>query len=107
VRAREVILGGIPAGAVRVLADELHVPGRAAEQGDGVPGGQSEDVGTGDMPPVGVRVLEVGLDLIDHVEAAERVVGFGRSASFSLSPKGVASSRRTQLLERISWNKLK
>ena len=74
-RAREVILGGIPAGAVRVLAAELHVPGRAAEQGDGVPGGQGEDVGAGDGGRAGV--LEVGLDLVDDVEATERVVGLG------------------------------
>jgi len=75
VRAREVILGGIPVGAARVLAAELHVPGRAAEQGDGVPGGQSEDVGAGDGGRAGV--LEVGLDLLDDVEAAEGVVGLG------------------------------
>ena len=75
-RAGEVLLfGGMLVGAARVLAAELHVPGRAAEQGDGVPGGQGEDVGAGDGGRAGV--LEVGLDLVDDVEAAERVVGLG------------------------------
>jgi hypothetical protein len=75
VRAGEVILRGISVGAARVLAAELHVPRRAAKQGDGVPGGQSEDVGTRDGGRAGV--LEVGLDLVDDVEAAKRVVGLG------------------------------
>jgi hypothetical protein len=32
VRGREVVRGGVPVGAARVLAAELHVPCRAAEQ---------------------------------------------------------------------------
>jgi len=76
VRGWETVLGGGPVGAARVPAAELHFPRRAPEQRDGVAGGEREDVGAGDRGRAGM--LDVGLDLVDHVEAPERVgVGLG------------------------------
>ena len=40
--------------------------------GDGVPGGEHEDVGAGD--DAGARLLDEGLDTVHEVEAAQREV---------------------------------
>ena len=44
-------------------------------QGDGVPGGDGEDVGTGDG--AGASFLQRRLDVVDGVEGVQREVGLG------------------------------
>lgn len=77
----ETVFGTGPVGDARVLAAELHFPGWAPEQGDSVAGGEREDVGAGDRGRAGM--LDVRLDLVDDVEAVERV-GVGRGVLLAL-----------------------
>jgi hypothetical protein len=73
---RDVVVGGLQVRRQRVAPAQRHVPVRPAHEGDGVAGGDREDVRAGD--DAGAGVLKGHLDLVDQLQPSDGVlVGVG------------------------------